>query len=835
MSLFGALSSGVSGLVSQSSAMGAISDNITNVSTVGYKNTRVDFQTLVTKQTSTTLFSPGGVQSRPRQDTGVQGLLQASSSQTDMSISGQGYFIVNEANRPTINDQFLFTRAGSFFQDNEGFLRNTSGYFLQAWPVDAGGNVIPANENLNIANQNIISTDFLETVNLSRVGGTASATSSIAIGANLPSNDVAGTEHRTDVQFFDSLGNANNISLVYTKASVENEWSLGIEPPSGASVLTIEDPSDPTALVYASAGQLEFNIPTAAGDSTRRPADGAVVVIDGITYEFDNKSFAAATASATNNFTITNAGVDATADRITADPGTFTGLVAGDQVTTTSFTAGGNNVTLQTITAIAGDGSFIEFADGTLAANAVEVASATVTFFNSGAGETATRKRVNVSGNTTLAQDVASLVAAVKASDSDFADDTNPAVSNNRIAVSAKSSTTIVFQDNGRSKITVDPTGLLDATGTLTTTQKAAFTVKKQNNDYTNDVFFKFTTAIPADGDTMTINGFTYEFDTGGVVGGGNTAVTRATAGTLAANISDTLANLVTAVQATDPNFNPGGEGIRTTNSNDAAEPLASTDDTLVLRTLPNNPAVGTTIPAGTYNVVFSAAFASTVVSADSDAADRTTYTGASTSTVAIQTKNALVFNSDGLPQTINVKQLEVLDYANGASNMDNSPIGSAGQISKKIALDFGTIGQADGFTQFGAEFTPVFISQDGSRFGTFAGVTIAANGLMTALFDNGETRPIFQIPLATFVNVNQLENRTGNVWNATEASGDPTLRVAGNGPAGQTVQAALEASTVDIGEEFTKMIVVQRAFSASTKIISTADDMLDELLRTKR
>ncbi len=75
MTLFGALSSGVSGLTAQSSAIGAISDNITNVSTVGYKNTQVDFQTLVTKQTSATFFSAGGVQSKPRQDTGVQGLL----------------------------------------------------------------------------------------------------------------------------------------------------------------------------------------------------------------------------------------------------------------------------------------------------------------------------------------------------------------------------------------------------------------------------------------------------------------------------------------------------------------------------------------------------------------------------------------------------------------------------------------------------------------------------------------------------------------------------------------------------------------------------------------
>ena len=93
----------------------------------------------------------------------------------------------------------------------------------------------------------------------------------------------------------------------------------------------------------------------------------------------------------------------------------------------------------------------------------------------------------------------------------------------------------------------------------------------------------------------------------------------------------------------------------------------------------------------------------------------------------------------------------------------------------------------------------------------------------------------MFKIPIATFVNVNDLGARTGNIWNATQGSGDPTLRNADNGPSGQVNQGTLEQSTVDIGTEFTKMIVVQRAFSAAAKIITTADEMLEELLRTKR
>ena len=297
MSLFGALSSGVSGLTAQSSAMGAISDNITNVNTVGYKNTKVNFQTLVTKQTSTTFYSAGGVQSKPRQATDVQGLLQASTSQTDIAIAGKGFFVVNEANEPGNSDQFLYTRSGSFYQDNQGYLKNTSGYFLQGWPTDANGAVKPANISLTIANKNIVSTDYLASVNLNRVGGTASSTTKISIGANLPSSDSAGTTHKTDVQFFDTLGSANTMSAVYTRMNRDNQWSMRIEPPPGTAVLTMEDNTPTTPLVYKSIGQLQFNIPTAAGHANPRPADGATVVIDGTTYEFDTNSSISATKS----------------------------------------------------------------------------------------------------------------------------------------------------------------------------------------------------------------------------------------------------------------------------------------------------------------------------------------------------------------------------------------------------------------------------------------------------------------------------------------------------------------------------------------------------------
>ena len=89
MSLFGALQSGISGLAAQSTSMGAISDNISNVNTIGYKNNSVAFQTLVTKQASTNYYSPGGVQPVSKQSVNAQGLLAANSSSTAVFSSAK--------------------------------------------------------------------------------------------------------------------------------------------------------------------------------------------------------------------------------------------------------------------------------------------------------------------------------------------------------------------------------------------------------------------------------------------------------------------------------------------------------------------------------------------------------------------------------------------------------------------------------------------------------------------------------------------------------------------------------------------------------------------------
>jgi len=218
---------------------------------------------------------------------------------------------------------------------------------------------------------------------------------------------------------------------------------------------------------------------------------------------------------------------------------------------------------------------------------------------------------------------------------------------------------------------------------------------------------------------------------------------------------------------------------------------------------------------------------------------------GAGTTTVPVSV-GTIVFNADG--------SLASVDGGNGNTSIGmngnaadgqlqilidhNGVIGTAGtEADDAVALniDFGTIGGTDGFTEFSGSSVLNTFAQDGKQFGSLTGVAVNEFGEVTALFDNGDSRLLYQVPVTTFNNPNGLQTKTGNVFLETDASGAAISHISGEGGAGSITPNAIESSTVDLANEFTNMITTQRAYSASTKIITTADEMLDELIRTKR
>jgi flagellar hook protein FlgE len=151
--------------------------------------------------------------------------------------------------------------------------------------------------------------------------------------------------------------------------------------------------------------------------------------------------------------------------------------------------------------------------------------------------------------------------------------------------------------------------------------------------------------------------------------------------------------------------------------------------------------------------------------------------------------------------------------------------------------LDLGSQGLFDGLTQFSSNTdTPDIeissIEQDGVRFGQLSGVDIGPDGIVTATFDNGVRRPIYQIPIATFPNPAGLTNIKGTVYDENERAGNYNLRLPGQGSAGTIEAASLELSSTDTSNEFNKMIVAQQAYSSAAQIVSTADEMFSTLLQ---
>jgi flagellar hook protein FlgE len=159
----------------------------------------------------------------------------------------------------------------------------------------------------------------------------------------------------------------------------------------------------------------------------------------------------------------------------------------------------------------------------------------------------------------------------------------------------------------------------------------------------------------------------------------------------------------------------------------------------------------------------------------------------------------------------------------------------SSGLSPQTINFDFGTAGQADGFTQFDTTSTLYGSDINGTLYGGLNGVRVDDSGFVIALFTNGIETPLYKLPVATFLNADGLGPLNGNTYRQTVESGTPSLKGASEGGAGKISNLAVEQSTVDIAKEFSDMIVIQRAYSAASKIITTADEMLDELTRLKR
>jgi flagellar hook protein FlgE len=157
-------------------------------------------------------------------------------------------------------------------------------------------------------------------------------------------------------------------------------------------------------------------------------------------------------------------------------------------------------------------------------------------------------------------------------------------------------------------------------------------------------------------------------------------------------------------------------------------------------------------------------------------------------------------------------------------------------EVLQDVDLNFGRYGRADGLTQFtGEQIDFEKVSQNGVPPGSFRDLSIDKQGFITINYDNGRRKTFFQVPLAVFDNPNGLQLEAGNAFQATFFSGEPALTNPGGSGAGDIAASSVEGSNTDIAEEFSKLIVTQRIYSANSRIITTSNDLLEETVNLVR
>lgn len=303
MSLFGALGASVTGLGVQGQAMSVVSDNLANVNTVGYKRNRSVFSQLVTSSgLSGTNFNAGGTNIDIQRGQGVQGSLESTDRSTDLALSGNGFFVTVSDSNIDADTQEFYTRAGSFGEDNLGFLRHTSETFLLGWRTDSDGSI-----------QDIQNPEAIE---LQSVGSSARETSQLDLGANIDAQtenynldtglppvgplgggvgpdqglvlanldavtaDLSTADFVASSRFFDSQGDPHDVTIGFTKRG-DNFWDYVVTT-DGSNIVNETAGTN----IRIGSGTLEFNADGSLKNNVVRARDGSIQADDTLSIEW---------------------------------------------------------------------------------------------------------------------------------------------------------------------------------------------------------------------------------------------------------------------------------------------------------------------------------------------------------------------------------------------------------------------------------------------------------------------------------------------------------------------------------------------------------------------
>lgn len=227
MTFSSSLNAGVAGLSANASRLAAISDNIANSSTFGYKRMETNFHSMVISGLGGT-YSAGGVRVTNQRMIDQRGSLVSTSNPTDLAVRGQGLLpvgVVSEIGVGNGDTQMLLTTTGSFRPDSEGYLTTDSGLVLLGWPANPDGTVPTYPRD---------SSDGLEPVQINATQLSGEPTTSMSLGVNLPATETdstaPGTPQDLSIEYFDNLGRSETLTIQFVPTipaeGSSNEWTM---------------------------------------------------------------------------------------------------------------------------------------------------------------------------------------------------------------------------------------------------------------------------------------------------------------------------------------------------------------------------------------------------------------------------------------------------------------------------------------------------------------------------------------------------------------------------------------------------------------------------------
>jgi len=231
MAISSAMQAAVAGLSANSKAVGKVSENIANSNTVGYKR---GFASMVTSSGGAS--SGSSVRAETRQEVSGAGQASTTTSANDLAISGEGFFVVSKNPNDPIESNYMLTRAGSFVPDENGYLRNSAGYYLAGYVTNEDGS-LGAVDYTNFSS--------METVRVGEVSLAADATTTGQMDGNLPAAET-GTGTATSpfvstMQYYNSLGGTESLSFSWqADAAVENRWQATVTGSDGTVYGTVD-------------------------------------------------------------------------------------------------------------------------------------------------------------------------------------------------------------------------------------------------------------------------------------------------------------------------------------------------------------------------------------------------------------------------------------------------------------------------------------------------------------------------------------------------------------------------------------------------------------------